>query len=321
MKRIIIYRRDFSSYFSADFAQQEKSLINQMIPAGSEFYYCTEAPLNNWRSAADELIILTNSQSDFKAFAPDLLDKTSLLIHANSGYDNISAEFVKKAKFPLVIGNEIRAEAVATYVLSCLFDHEANVPFCSQWDNKRSWPRRLISELKILILGHGHIAQICTQVLRTLGATIEVYDPFQGMNDLNLSQADVIIPLASLNSTSKHLMNREFFSQLKENVLIINGARGGLIDEAQLLSYLKTHPQAFAYLDVFEKEPFDASQFKDYQNLKLSSHVAGVYQNLDRELIKYELKVLKSFWQDAANFKQQYAAAILNNRLHGDELI
>lgn len=320
MKRIIIYRSDFSSYFSADFAHQEKSQINQLITPASEYYYCTQDPLTHWQATADELIILTNSQTDFKAFSPELLEKTTLLIHANSGYDNISADFVKKATFPIVIGNEIRAEAVATYVLSCLFDHEVKVPFCSQWDNKRKWSRRLISELNILILGFGHIAQICTQVLRSLGASVEVFDPFQSMKEMTLSKADVIIPLASLNSSSRHLLNREFFSQLKANALIINGARGALIDEDELLIFLKTHPEAFAYLDVFEKEPFDPARFKDYQNIKLSSHVAGVYQNLDQELIKYELKVLKSFWHDAATFQQRYAAAVLNNRLHGDEL-
>lgn len=271
-----------------------------------------------------ETIILTNSQSNFESFPRELLQRTSLLIHANSGYDNISLDFVREARFPIVVGNELRAQAVASFVLACLFEATSAPPFKSEWDKSRQWPRKLLSELNILVLGHGHIGEIVSRVLTTLGAKLQIQDPYKKLVATDITSADVIIPLASLNPTSHSLIDQAFLAKLKDDVLIINAARGALIDSSALLNFLSTHQKARAYLDVFANEPEDLKLFSHLENVKTSSHVAGVYQNLDQRLIEFESRILFDFLSDKEPkevFKRKYQRDILSNRIYDNYLI
>ncbi len=322
MGQITILRRDFSGYFGSNFKELEASALEQSCAragAQSLFKYTTSIA-----ECEGETIILTNSQSNFENFPKELLHRTSLLIHANSGYDNISLDFVREARFPIVVGNELRAQAVASFVIACLFEATNAPPFKSEWDKSRQWPRKLLSEHNILILGHGHIGEIVSRVLTTLGAKLQIQDPYKKLVATDISSADVIIPLASLNPTSHSLIDQAFLSQLKEDVLIINAARGALIDSAALLDFLSTHKKARAYLDVFANEPADLALFSPLENVKTSSHVAGVYQNLDQKLIEFESRILFDFLSDQEPkevFKKKYQRDILSNRIYDNYLI
>lgn len=323
MGTLTILRRDFSGYFGSQFKELEtRALVLACERAGANNFLKYATSFDECQ--AGEIIILTNSQSDFESFPKELLERTALLIHANSGYDNISLDFVRRAPFPIVVGNELRAEAVASYVLACLFEATGAPPFCNEWDKGRQWPRRLLSELDILLLGHGHIGEIVSNVLRPLGVRIQIEDPYKGLAATDISSADVVIPLASLNPTSQGLINRSFLSQLKDDVLIINAARGALIDSEALIEFMSDRKSARAYLDVFENEPQDLARFRELPNVKTSSHIAGVYKSLDQKLIEFESRVLFDFLSDKeskAEFKNNYQKEILSNRIRNDYLI
>ncbi len=318
MGQFTILRRDFSGYFGPHFKELEQQALAEIclhrgLPR--PIYATLESEVQT-----DEVILLTNSQTNFEEFSSELLASAKLLIHANSGYDNISLEFVRAAQFPIVVGNILRAQAVASFVLSCLFKETTAAPFVNVWDTKRAWPRELISELNILIIGHGKIGQIVSGVLRELGATIQIEDPYKALKAEDVSAADVIIPLASLNPTSKGIISAEFLGQLKTNALIINAARGALIETSALLQYLEKNPAAQAYLDVFETEPGDLAKFQHLSNAVTSSHIAGVYKNLDQKLIQYEARVLEDFLK-LKDFGEVYKDDILSNRIHNNYLI
>ena len=87
---------------------------------------------------------------------------------------------------------------------------------------------------------------------------------------------DIILNLASLNPTSKNLINKDFLNALNKDGLFINPARGKIVNQSDLLSFLGENPQVTAYLDVFENEPEDFEMLKKVPNIKLSSHQAGV---------------------------------------------
>jgi D-3-phosphoglycerate dehydrogenase len=110
--------------------------------------------------------------------------------------------------------------------------------------------------------------------------------------------------------------------QLNENFLLINAARGQLIKTDELITVLSERPTANCYLDVFEKEPADFSAFSNVNNLKPSSHIAGVYANIDRVTADYVAQVIFDFQTlDENLFQTKYANVILKNRLQKDFLI
>lgn len=317
MTRLNIYRTDISPYQADDFSTREKLALESI----DDVQY-----LENLDGEAPEVLI-TNTHTHFDDLPAKYFKDLKLLIHPNSGYDNIPASFVAEANFPIIAGNTIRAHAVAEYVIGRLFEHFSNVTHQEDWVPGREWNRDLIKEQEVLILGHGHIGSIVAASLKPLVKKVHVYDPHKGLDlDLDLLKvaktSRVVIPLTSLNETSEKIVSAEMLDALPTNFVLINGARGGLVDESALIKSLTVNSSAFAYLDVFESEPFISSDFKDIKNMKRTSHLAGVHNKLDEEIINFSTSIIKDFKNlDEKSFLKTYSSLVLKNRLKDRYLI
>jgi D-3-phosphoglycerate dehydrogenase / 2-oxoglutarate reductase len=91
-----------------------------------------------------------------------------------------------------------------------------------------------------------------------------------------LRRADIVTLHLPSTSATHHLMNRERLALMKPTALLVNTARGALVDEAALYDALRSGRLAGAGLDVFEREPCTASPLFELDNVILSPHVAGV---------------------------------------------
>ncbi|MGZ3790429.1 MAG: NAD(P)-dependent oxidoreductase [Bacteriovorax sp.] len=311
--KLTVKRISTSPYFKESFAKLEKDSIEQKAEA-------LVLPLN---SSAPTDVLITNTHTIVENISLSDYSHCKLMIHPNSGYDNLHTDFVRDAPFPIVIGNPIRAHAVANYILSALFSHYSPVREERAWSKTRKWERRLLSELNVLILGEGHIGSLLKKSLSPLVANLAVYDPYQKNSTLRLENIDVLVPACSLNAKNHHMIDRDLLMALKDNFLLINAARGNLVKTTDLIDVLKMRPDAFAVLDVFEKEPADFSQFSDLKNIRLSSHIAGVYADIDNVTASFVAKVIFDFQNlEDFDFKEKYKNVFLKNRLvNGDFLI
>lgn len=261
-------------------------------------------------------MLITNTHTNFDLLSGEQIEQLKLVIHPNSGYDNFPLDFVKGLKAPIVIGSTIRAEAVAQYILSALFSHYSAIPDHKKWNVERKWPRKLLSDLKITIIGYGHIGKILHATLSPMVKELIVYDPFENLTQLNHKNSDVVILACGLNSKSKNIIEKNFLNAIKESALIINAARGELIKTNDLVNFLKANDEAYAVLDVFEKEPNNFSDFVDLTNIKLTSHIAGVYKNIDLHTINFETTVVSDFLElTGFDFNNKYQKMILQNKL------
>lgn len=112
------------------------------------------------------------------------------------------------------------------------------------------------------------------------------------------------------------MIDKHFLNALKDSALIINAARGELIKTNDLVNFLKANDEAFAVLDVFEKEPNDFFEFSDLRNIKLTSHIAGVYKNIDLHTIDFETSVIRDYLElTSFDFSNKYQKMILQNKL------
>lgn len=293
MTDISVVRLNSSNYQKESFFLNEKELASQ--------FNCSYQDIN-----AKNLILISNTHTQFDKLDHEILAKTLFLIHPNSGYDNISLEFIKSFNRPIFVGHSIRAQAVSQYILNCFFEQNNTTPFSNQWDTNRSWNRSLISKKTILIIGHGHIGKILSSVFKNLNAQVLVYDPYssstidiQMLSNLygdHLKSVDFVIPVASLNQTSYQMINRDFFKCLNPKATIINASRGQLIDQDALIEFLTINPKSFAYLDVFNNEPAEFSNFHQLKNIKLTSHIAGVFDELDQAILDFEKEVFEDYF-------------------------
>ena len=220
-----VFRTHKSDYLGDDFLDKEEKSLKQF----SGLSYC--------RSASDidpkkPLILIGSSQSDYQSFSANQFD-IKLVIHANSGFDNISINWCESLSAPIIICHEIRQFAVSEYVLSSLLHHFASLPTHQSWN--RSWPRKLIADQKVLLLGLGHIGRIVYQSLLPLTQKIIISDPFKGWDSDTEDVFDIIINCTSLNPTTEEFINKKFLEKLNHQGVFINPARGQSVKELSLI--------------------------------------------------------------------------------------
>ena len=212
------------------------------------------------------------------------------------GLDNIDLEACKKYNVTVYPAIGANTNSVVEYVLTTalvLLRGSYN-----KFDEMVSgtWPREKSSGNEILgktlgLVGFGEIAQKTSDLAINFNMKVIAYDPFLDKTDPAwnnvknvslkelLKTADVISIHTPLNKSTRHLINSKNLIYLKPSAVIINAARGGIIDDQALSQILHENKIKGAALDVFEREPMDkktGSLFKGLTNIILTPHIAGV---------------------------------------------
>lgn len=314
-----VIRTHLSPYQAPEFKALEKNLLESI----SGVFYAEES-----LGPETPTILITNTHTQLRNLPPALLKQTELIVHPNSGYDHFGSEEDLWEKTPLIVGHVIRAQAVAEYSLTCLFQGLSELPQHLHWSSSRSWPRSLIKGLKVCLFGHGHIGKILEATLTTLGAEVTIVDPFTQVRghhkkwqELKLDDHRAVIACCSLNPTTVELFDDDFFAGAHPELLFINGARGKLVKEEALRHFLQTHPDAQAFLDVFSHEPF-GEEWHHFPQVWKTSHIAGVHRDLDQGILDFEFSVIKDFLSmKRSEFMEKYKDASLQNKFKQGLLI
>lgn len=140
-----------------------------------------------------------------------------------------------------------------------------------------------LGERTVGIVGFGRISRVIASMLKGFGTRILVYDPYvseaEGVEAVSfdelLKRADIISVNAPLTESTRHMINKDAISKMKDGAMIINTSRGPLIDEEVLIDALESGKLRGAALDVFETEPFkNESKFRTLENVILTPHIA-----------------------------------------------
>ena len=190
------------------------------------------------------------------------------------GYDNVDIEFLNTNKIALAITGNANATSVAEHVMTmmlCLtkniFESDKLVK-SNKFQDKGILPNFFeLYKKNILILGFGRIGKALAKRCMGFEMSIYVHDPFVSKEDIaehncipidkeeGFKIADYISIHLPLNSQTKDLISFEQFDVFKSNLILINTARGGIINEEALYKALKNKKIFGAGIDVFEKEP------------------------------------------------------------------
>ena len=110
--------------------------------------------------------------------------------------------------------------------------------------------------------------------------------------DVALVKSDIIILTLPLTDETKHLINEEKIKVMKDNAVLINVSRGGIIDEIALIEYLNKDKFLGLALDVFEEEPLNASPLWDCENVIITPHNSFVSDKVNERLFELMIKNL-----------------------------
>jgi D-3-phosphoglycerate dehydrogenase len=230
----------------------------------------TPAQLLEAIADADALIIRSATQVTAEVIAA--AKQLSVVGRAGIGVDNVDVA-AATARGIVVMntpgGNSVTTAEHALALLVALARHipQATASMKSgKWD-KKSFVGMELYNRTLGVIGLGNIGRIVAQRARGLGMKVVAYDPFLSVEaaeklevellplDALLARADALSVHVPRTSDTAGLLGRAAFAKTKPGVLVVNAARGGIVDEAALLEALEAGQVGGAALDVFEEEP------------------------------------------------------------------
>lgn len=208
------------------------------------------------------------------------------------GCDNIDVAHMTERGLPVAVSADANAVSVAehtlTLLLACakrLLDQDAAARR-ADWGYRSRTGAIQLSGKTALVVGMGRIGRRVARLLEALGMTVLGYDPIADPSpdatpapdlDAGVAQADVISVHTPLSETTRGLIGAPQFAAMRDGVILVNCARGGVIDEPSLIAALTSGRVGMLGTDVFETEPIVADDpLLAAPNVVATAHTAAM---------------------------------------------
>ncbi|MFQ5972427.1 MAG: hydroxyacid dehydrogenase [Alphaproteobacteria bacterium] len=212
------------------------------------------------------------------------------------GLDNIDLETCKARGIEVCPATGANAATVAEYVIAAVLILLRGAFLSSHEVIAGAWPRealvgREVAGKRLGLVGFGGIARRVAERATALGMKVAAHDPYLAPDDAAwikaarmefaelLRSSDAVSLHVPLSPGTRNLIDGAVIAGMRTGAVLVNTARGGVVDEEALVEALRSGKLAGAALDVFANEPLDAragAVFADVPNLLLTPHVAGI---------------------------------------------
>jgi D-3-phosphoglycerate dehydrogenase / 2-oxoglutarate reductase len=223
-------------------------------------------------------------------------ERLKVLSRHGVGYDNIDVAALTRRGIPLAIAADANATAVAEHTLFFMLAlakqalRHDRATRQGQWEIRNRFETVDLMGRRVLVLGYGRIGREVAKRCAAFGMQVGVYDPYVQANLIEadgyrsvpdyqavLGETDVLTAHMPLAGESRHMIGAAELDALPDHALVINCARGGIVDEDALYEALKAGTIAGAGIDVFEQEPPPENHpLFALENVLLSPHTAGM---------------------------------------------
>jgi len=211
---------------------------------------------------------------------------------AGVGVDNIDVDTATKKGILVVNAPEGNTIAASEHTIALLMAAARNIPAAVMSLKNKKWDRKKFMGIELRgktlgVVGLGRIGKDVAKKAIGLGMNVIAYDPYvikEHVENLNvkvtdletvIKEADFITFHVPVNRSTYHMINQERINMMKDGVIIINCARGGIIDETALYEGLVSGKIAACALDVFEHEPPLDSPLIDLPNVIATPHLGA----------------------------------------------
>jgi C-terminal binding protein len=215
------------------------------------------------------------------------------VVRAGVGYNNVDVEAATRHGVLVCNVPDYGTEEVADHAIMLLLALTRRLVSSHQAIREGTWDYRAVLGAPRLrgktfgVVGCGRIGTAAALRAKALGLDVVFFDPYlrQGMDkalgirrvyalDELLEQSHFVSLHCYLNETTQHLMNRATIARMRPGAILINTARGPVIDESALLDALDSGQLAGAGLDVVEREPLDNERLRRHPGVLLTPHTA-----------------------------------------------
>lgn len=309
MKAVFLDSKTFSSNIS--FAAIEQQVSELICYANTPHEQILER-CQNVELIITNKVVLT---AELLAELPSL----KLICIAATGYNNIDITAAKTLGIAVTNVSGYARQSVAQYVLAQILEYYQQTGHHNANTEKGHWQKNdtfcyhgnAITELagKTLgIIGYGNLAQAVIKLADAFGMKILISERIgiakirQGRVSFDqvIAQSDIISLHCPQTADTENLINSNVLTKMKPTAMLINTARGALVNSADLLTALKNKQIAYAVLDVLEQEPPPADHpllNTNLANLKVTAHIAWASSEAQQRLIDLLSENIASFKQ------------------------
>lgn len=239
---------------------------------------------------ADALLVRSATTVDAEVLAA--APKLKIVARAGVGLDNVDVDAATARGVLVVNAPTSNIHSAAEHALALLLSAARQIPAADATLRERTWKRSSFSGTEIFgktvgVVGLGRIGQLVAQRLAAFGAHVTAYDPYVSharaaqlgiellpLDDL-LGRADFISIHLPKTKETAGLIGKDALTKVKPGVIIVNAARGGLIDEQALADAIKSGHVRGAGLDVFSTEPCTDSPLFDLPQVVVTPHLGA----------------------------------------------
>jgi len=226
----------------------------------------------------------------FTAKVIESTDNLKVISRYGSGVDRVDLAAAKAKNIAVCNTPNANTQAVADLTIALLLCLARKIPVLDKKTREGQWPRSTGIELfgkTIGILGLGAIGKAVAHRASGFSMRILAYDPFMNIEyaesngivsagfDTVIQEADFLCLHLPLTDETRNIISADVMKAMKKDAIIVNTARGGLIDEAAAYDHLVSGDLGGLGLDVFETEPPQESPLFKLENVVLTPHIAA----------------------------------------------
>lgn len=284
MKKVVAIDRAFPSY---------SRLENSLRELGLQLVFAEDKSEDVLAALCSDAEAVMTTYTQVTEAVIRAMTCCKLIIRTGIGVDNINVAAATEKNIPVSFVPDYCREEVADHTVALLLASVRKLAYCQKeaqnnWDVKKTMgfvPR--LSTCRAGILGLGGIGQLIAKRLQAFDIQIIAFDPYLpaevfdkfnvkpcGSPDEIYATCDFIIVSGPLTPDRYHMINAQAIEKMKQTAIIVNTARGPLVDEAALVEALRNKRIAGAALDVFEQEPIVDKSIYEIENLLVTPHVA-----------------------------------------------
>ncbi len=299
---------------NSDRQQELRNGIETILGSGPYKLYFPEDEASAIASIADADILLTYRQR----FVEKLFQAGRSLrwVHiGDAGVEGCLFPALLNSDVILTNSRGIHTEYMAEWALAALFSFTQVFTEAAAWRLDREWGthkdrivrrRQLLAGKRALIVGYGTIGSAIASKLRAVGVECEGVVTRLRSADIPLHTADslpkiisnfdIVVIMVPITPLTEGLFTHDLLQTMKTGSVLLNLARGKVLDESALIQALQNGPLAFAALDVFSQEPLPAdSPLFTIPNLLMTPHISGNFPDYTQAVHRLFLENLGLF--------------------------
>ena len=237
--------------------------------------------------------IIVRSKPKVSRRVIDAAPKLRVIGRAGVGLDNIDLDTARERGIKVVNSPAASSRSVAELAIALIFNVARKVAFADRKMREGVWAKKQCEGIELEgktlgVVGFGRIGYQIAKIAKALGMKVILYDPYPNeerakevggtfvpLEDL-LKESDVVTLHVPLIDATYHIINEERLKLMKPTAILINAARGAVVDNAALVKALQEGWIAGAGLDVYEEEPLPKDHpLTKLDNVVLTPHIGA----------------------------------------------